>query len=349
MSDGPIKRIPDEVDQDVRLTVSVIVVNCNGGAETANCVRSLVASNPAPSEIIVVDNGSTDGSAALIQGLRITEIPVGVIELATNRGPAEARNIGAERAIGDVLAFLDNDTTAQSDWLGEALRIMSSLRADCIQCKLVLASDRTRLDSLGYLIGPFGFPRHLVRTGARDRLDFDQPRRLFGVKSAGMVISRRAFVQAGAFDPAFFMYGEETDLCWRVIRNGGSVVLAPRSIVFHNAGGTGRLLPGKAAELLYRGGPRNYIRMVAKNTVPRRIVIDLSGQVVIWSAVAILQALRGRFAVARLILLGVADGLRELPQLIRGRRQTSLPFIDVPRNLRMGIGLGYIWKTLRAA
>lgn len=347
MSDRPVKATPPEANQD--LTVSVVVVNCNGGAETASCVRSLVASNPPPSEIIVVDNGSTDGSAALIQGLGITEIPLRIIELATNRGPAEARNIGAERATGNVLAFLDNDTTAQPDWLGEALRIMGSLRADCIQCKLVLASDRTRLDSLGYLIGPFGFPRHLVRTGARDRLDLDKPRQLFGVKSAGMVISRRAFVQAGAFDPAFFIYGEETDLCWRVIRNGGSVVLAPRSIVFHNAGGTGRLLPRKSAELLYRGGPRNYIRMVAKNTVRRRIVIDLSGQVVIWSAVAMSQALRGKFAAARLILLGVADGLRELPQLIRGRRETSLPFIEVPRNLKMGIGLGYIWKALRAA
>jgi GT2 family glycosyltransferase len=161
-----------------------------------------------------------------------------------------------------------------------------------------------------------------------------------------MIISRRAFDKAGGFDPAFFVYGEETDLCWRVLRSGGRVVLAPDSTVRHYSGGTVRFLPKLADTLLYRGGTRNYIRMVAKNSPAKRVLFDVSAQIVVWLGMAGLQTLRGRFRPASLILLGVLDSIAMLPGLLQARSYSVLPYVDVPRNLRMPITKAYAWRTL---
>jgi hypothetical protein len=328
--------------------VTVVVVTCNGGDETVNCLRSIAASEPPPAEIVLVDNGSTDGTRELIAGSYQGRVPVTGVWLSTNVGLAEARNIGVRQVSTPFIAFLDNDTIVSPTWLKAALETMETHGADCAQCKLVIGHDYRRIDSLGYLLGPFGFPRHIVRPGAIDRPEYQRPRLLFGVKAAGMVVRRQALAKAGGFDPAFFIYGEETDFCWRLLRAGGKIVFAPGSIVFHNAGGTRRFLPREADMLLYRGGTRNYIRMVAKNSPPKRLVLDVAGQVSIWIGLAALQALRGRFASSRLILRGILDGVALLPSVIDGRRRSTLPYLDIPRDLRMGFNVRYVWKIVKA-
>jgi GT2 family glycosyltransferase len=328
------------------VSVTVIVVNCNGGEETLQCLRSVAASDPAPERFVLVDNGSTDSTRRLIEKEYAGPVPLTAIWLPTNVGPAAARNIGAQNATTEFIAFLDNDTVVGSAWLKGALETAAAFHADCVQCKLVLANDSRRLDSLGYLLGPFGFPRHIVRAGAIDLPEYQSPRLLFGVKSAGMVISRKAFETAGGFDAAFFIYGEETDLCWRVLRSGGRIVLAPNSVVLHNAGGTRRFLPRQAQELQYRVGTRNYIRMVAKNSPSRRVLVDVSGHIAIWTGMACLQALRGRFGCAGLIFRGVLDSVTVLPPVVRARRKSPLPYIEVPRELQMPFSMRYMWRTV---
>jgi GT2 family glycosyltransferase len=330
------------------LPVTVVVVNCNGGQDTLKCLRSVAASNPAPERFVLVDNGSTDGTRDLIETSYNGPVPLSTVWLPTNVGPAEARNIGARYASSAYIAFLDNDTVVCKSWLKEALATAVAFQADCVQCKLLQGSDSSRIDSLGYLLGPCGFPRHIVRQGATDGPELQRPRLLFGVKSAAMVIGREAFAKAGGFDAFFFIYGEETDLCWRVLRSGGRIVLSPQSVVIHNAGGTRRFLPQQANTLLYRLGTRNYIRMVAKNSPPRRVFVDLAGHIAIWLGTAALQTSRGRFQRARLILQGVVDALVMLPNVMRARKESSLPYVELPNELRMRFTMQYIWRTVRA-
>ena len=329
--------------------VSVIVVNCNGAEDLSECLRSIRDSQPEPLEVIVVDNGSTDGSDAVIKGASLmSAIPIRCVALEENLGPAAARNIGVARAQGEYLAFLDNDTVVNSDWLVEALATMSQLGAACVQCKLVLKANPDLLDSVGYLAGPLGFPRHLVRIGEPDREELRVPRMLFGVKSAAMVMAREAFERAGGFDPTFFIYGEETDLCWRIMRTGGKIALAPTSIVRHRSAGTKVFMAPRAADLLYRCGTRNYIRVVAKNAPWWRLLTDLPGQILVWAAVSVFLQLRGDADSARLVRRGVSEGVRELPRVLDERRNSAHPFIEPPRGLRMGFTLGYLRRTARA-
>jgi GT2 family glycosyltransferase len=326
-------------------SVVVVIVNYNGGSETLRCVESVLASDPGPGELVIVDNGSDDDSLVLFRRLEHPTIAIEVVPLRTNVGPAAGRNAGVRHAHGQVLAFLDNDTRVEPGWIAAALNTMRQAQAVCVQCKLLVAGEPDVLDGVGYLAGPFGFPWHIVRTGEPDAEAHSEARFLFGVKSAGMVIDRAAFEAAGAFDPAFFIYGEETDLCWRVLRSGGRIALSPESRVMHKAGITQRSVPGLAPELLYRGGPRNYIRTVAKNQHPRRLGVDIAGQVVLWAGAALIQTVRLRPRSAWLITRGVIDALGELPQLLAARRTSPLPFIRTPKELRAPFGLTYLYRV----
>ena len=328
--------------------VTAVVINCNGGHAAPRCLNSVAASDPPPELLVLVDNGSTDGTRSLIDAQYRGAVPLDTVWLPTNVGLAAARNIGSLRATTRLIAFLDNDTVVFSTWLKFALETMAAFEADCVQCRLVIGADPARLDSLGYLLGPFGFPRHLVRPGAMDSPKYDRPRLLFGVKAAAMLIAKQALERVGGFDPAFFIYGEETDLCWRLLRSGSRVVLAPESRVLHFSGGTRRFLPTQADELLYRGGTRNYIRMVAKNAPAPGVLADLVGQLVIWLGLAAVQAARGKFTCARLIALGVIDGLASLPEVMRARHSSPLPYVQAPRELRMQFSLAYLWRIVRA-
>ena len=328
--------------------VSVVVVNRNGADSTVACVQSIQRSKPRPVELVVVDNGSADGSLVALRGVGNVGVPCRIISLSENRGPAAARNLGVSSTYGEILAFVDNDAVVQEDWLEHAIASMSAQGLDCVQCKLLFSANEPIIDSLGYLAGPFGFPRHLVRPGDLDNGQFDEDRELFGVKSAGMLVKRLAFTRAGGFDERFFIYGEETDLCWRMMRIGARIGLSAKSIVYHRPGGSHRFFPVQARELLYRGGTRNYIRMVVKNTTNRRLLFDVSGQVIVWLGVAGYQACRGKWSAAKLIVRGITDAMAELPSLLRDRRSTTLPFVPTPRELRMGLTPAYIWRTAKA-
>jgi GT2 family glycosyltransferase len=298
--------------------------------------------------VVVVDNGSSDDSLEVARGHADGLRELKVISLPENQGLNAARNVGIENASGSVVAFIDNDARALGDWILGALEAMQQLDADAVQCKLLLGNDPKLIDSVGYLIGPFGFPRQIVRPGASNSQATDQPRYLFGAKGAGMMFRRDLLLKIGGFDPSFFLYGDETELFWRIFRVGGAVALAPQSIVLHNSGGTKRFLSSAADDLLYRGGTRNYIRMIAKNQHPRRVVFDIMGQVCVWSAVAACQAMRGRRGAARLIMRGIAEAVHELPSLQRSRAKDKLPFRTVPRALKARMTISYLREIGRA-
>lgn len=340
-------RAVDE-DRNSFPTTTVVVVNCNGANELARCLDALAAAEPSPDEIILVDNGSTDDSLKIARSRKAKLRELRIIELPENLGLSIARNVGVEAAHGDVVAFVDNDAAVRPDWLARGVETMERFDAQAIQCKLLLKDSPGSLDSVGYLLGPFGFPRQLARPGTPDGPEFSIPTRLFGAKGAGMMFRRDLLNSIGGFDPSFFYGGDESELFWRIFRAQGEVVLAPESIIVHAAGGTRRFLSEMAEDLLYRGGTRNYIRMVAKNQHPSRVVLDVSGQVATWIAVAVFQLFRGKARIAVLVLRGVAEAVGQIPAIFSARRRDALAFRRVPKHLRARMTLSYIRETARA-
>lgn len=201
--------------------ISVIIVNYNGKKYLKNCFDSLRGGRYTNFEMIFVDNGSTDQSLELVrQGYPSIKI----IDNKANLGLAVASNNGARAAKGKYLFFLNNDTISHPDILSElAGAAESDPRIGVCACKN-MTYDGMREVSLGLSCDIFGFP-------------FENEGPIF-YADAGIFIRREVFDEIGGFDPKLFLYGEDRDLCWRVLLQGYNVVGVPTAVFYHDSGCT---------------------------------------------------------------------------------------------------------------
>jgi len=212
--------------------VSVIIVNYNGRHHLGQCLAALKRQTLPRNqwEVILVDNGSRDGSVELVR----RDFPeVHVISLARNTGFAAGNNIGFKRARGRLIALLNNDTAAEPRWLEEmAAAAEAHPRAGGVAAKIVFHHDPSLLQSAGLVLfrdgrgGDRGF-REL------DRGQYEHCDEVFGACGAGMLLRLDLIEDVGFFDERLFMYYEDLDLAWRARRRGWSFVYAPRAVVRH--------------------------------------------------------------------------------------------------------------------
>ena len=213
---------------------SVIVVNYNGRRHLKPCLRSLLRSLPQryvqETELILVDNGSTDGSADTVA----QNFPqVQVIHSEKNRGFGWGNNVGARRARGEYLVFLNPDTIVEPGWL-EAL--IAALESDP-QCglatsRILLLDDPRRINTCGNDVHCTGLT--LCRGMGKDRAAFPDQTEVGAVSGAAFAVRRQVFETLEGFDETFFLYVEDTDLSWRARLAGYQCLYVPRSVVYHD-------------------------------------------------------------------------------------------------------------------
>jgi len=214
-------------------TVSVVIPNWNGARFLLANVPAISAAVKTPgieSEIIVVDNGSTDSSVAFLQ----THFPsVRIIQFEENKGFAVACNEGVAQAEYDKVLLLNNDAEVAPDFLAPLLEHFQddgSLFA--VSCRL-LFSDTRRLN--------FGRTSAKFEYGVLtlDYLDdiFDSPCATLVASGAASLIDRQKFFELGGFDTDLFYY-EDVDLSYRAWKRGWKILYEPASIVYHENQGT---------------------------------------------------------------------------------------------------------------
>lgn len=240
------------------MKVSAIVVNWNGKDLLRSCLQSLVGQSHRELEIVVVDNGSTDGSAEMIQ----REFPrVHLVMNRTNQGFARPNNQGMAGATGEAFFLINNDAEAERDCLA---RLVSALEEDpnvgMAAPKILDHADGKTIDSVGGLfIYPDGMSRGRGR-GEEDRGQYDSPKEVL-VSSACACLYRKAMLEeAGNFDEDFFAYCEDTDLGLRGQLAGWKAVSVPEAVVRHQYSRTG----GKYSPLKAFLVERNHIWVVVK-------------------------------------------------------------------------------------
>lgn len=276
--------LDDERDNCVRLVgesgkplVTVITVNYNGRHHLERCLPSLLVTSNAKIEVIVVDNGSSDGS---IEWLHDRYPEIRVLPLNANRGFGAANRLGVEAAQGAFIAFLNNDTEVEPGWLDtllEALESDEEIAAACSTLRLldhpeVINARGGGMSKLGYGFDhEFRFPFERDREGRRDVLF---------PTAAAMLMRRRDWESSGGFDRAFFMYHEDVDLGWRLWILGKRVVVCADSIVYHRFGGTTNSVRG--AEWRAHLGMRHNVRALIKNYEVRNLMIALKGVLGRW-------------------------------------------------------------------
>ncbi|MEX1019992.1 MAG: glycosyltransferase [Litorilinea sp.] len=209
--------------------ISVIVLNFNGKNHLQTCLSSLVQMDyPADKlELLLVDNASGDGSAAYVRANFPT---VRVVENGENLGFAAGNNVGARAATGDYIAFLNNDTRVDPNWLRALVQpCLADAETVCAASKM-LDWDGKKADFVRATINFHGFafqPEH----GLLDLAHAE--RELIFACGGAMLINRTVFLDIGGFDEDYFIYFEDMDLGWRLWLMGYRVVFAPEAIVYH--------------------------------------------------------------------------------------------------------------------
>ena len=248
-------------------SVTVVVVNLDGAEFLPDCLDSLAAQEypHALVTVVVVDNGSTDGSVDLLQ----TRYPwVTVLPQEENIGFAPAVNVGARAATGECLVFLNNDARADPRFLAELTGAyapddgVAAVGARIVSwdgLELDFFEGATGLDGMGSQIG-YGSPAHLTdAAGERDLL--------FACGGA-MLIGRDTYLEIGGFDDRFFAYFEDVDLGWRMQVEGLRVVAAPEAVAYHRMHGTSSRFAFHKRVFLYE---RNALLCLIKNIEHRHL------------------------------------------------------------------------------
>lgn len=220
-------------------------------------------------EIILVDNGSSDGSIDYVTDL-LDDPRVKLLRLRANSGYATACNRGSKLASGSILAFLNVDITVTPGWLQPLVSLFSNdPTVGVVQPKLVLKNSAGVVDAAGGFIDIFGcaHERNQLPSGPVG------PDEIFYAKGAAIVISAPLFFRLGKFDEDFFLYYEETDLCWRVWLSGHRVMYVPNSVVFHARAGIVSPLIANLATEFYFIARMNRFRMILKNYEMRYLLV----------------------------------------------------------------------------
>ena len=188
-----------------------------------------------------------------------------IIQNYENLGFAEGNNVGLRLASGKYLVMLNTDTEVDRDWISELVNVMESdICIGAVQCKLLSLHKRERLDGAGGFIDRFGFPEE---RGAQeeDCGQYDIEDEIFYAKGAGFAVRRCVLNETGLFDKDYFLYFEETDLCWRIWLRGYRIVFAHRSITYHQGFASTPETKTRKNLLYTYLGTRNQIMTLLKN------------------------------------------------------------------------------------
>ncbi len=303
------------------LFFSIIIINYNGHEFIENCLRSVLSSSYANFEVIVFDNASADDSLKIVSQYFNNCQNLKIIKSKTNLGFARANNEAAKLAKGSILVFLNVDTKVDKDWL---FYIFEAIETDQLigagQCKLKNYYNPEIIDSAGHYIDKFGLV-HVLGDSEIDIGQFDKNKCIFAATGAAFVCKKSVFEKVNGFDNDFFMFFEETDLCWRIWLAGYKIIFIPQAVVYHARGGIRKACKkDKIAFDFNYFFIRNRISSLIKNYglknlfffLPMNILISL-----IWIAPMVL--IRFDFKSAKSIIHGVAWNLLNFKKNLKKR------------------------------
>jgi GT2 family glycosyltransferase len=283
---------PGRYQQDSTVIVSVVVLSYDSRADLERCLLSLAGQQRPADQVLVVDNGSRDGSAAMVAA----SFPqFERLELGTNLGYCRANNLALARCPGEAILFLNADVELAPDFLAQALVPFERDPKVGLVCAKLLRDDRRTLDSTGQYwardrrVGERGY-------GQPDRGQFERPEPVPSCCGAA-AFYRRAMIESIApggelFDEEFFAFFEDLDVGLRAARAGWSAVYWPRAVAYHRRGGTqsGRprfQLLGRPPEIRYHILKNRYLLLIkhgAAGALLRDLPFILATEAALWAA-----------------------------------------------------------------
>jgi GT2 family glycosyltransferase/glycosyltransferase involved in cell wall biosynthesis len=336
---------------------SVIVPTWNGEAVLRDCLVSIskLEQPPGGFELIVVDNGSSDGTELLLR----REFPwARRVRSETNLGFARGCNLGMAAARGEYLVLLNNDTLPSPDWLRLLVERADEGVGGAVACKIVYAADRALINNAGSELDPRSdWPARDRGINEVDQGQYDAiaPSAFCG---AAVLLKRDMLDDIGVFDEHFFMYWEDADLSWRANLKGWKVDFAPEAVVAHLHAASS----GEMSSFFRYHVSRNRVLVLAKHGPGLNVASALGKAIGAFAVPAAQAGARGeaRSAFRELALMGrllmslarcapwalaVRVGLRHEKRLSPVAERRPVPDLAPPagpRQLRIGIYNPYL-------
>lgn len=218
----------------------MIIVNWNKKAYLKDCLDSLLNQTHSPIEIIVVDNGSWDGSQQMLK----EKFPqVRLIINEQNELYCRAYNQGIGAAEGEYMMCLNNDVVLEKDFVEEFLKAANANESIGMVCGKIMSWDRATIDSAGQLLGR---SRRPVERGykKKDSARFDEPRYIFSAGGVAPLYKRKMLeeikIDGECFDESYGMFYEDLDVAWRANLLGWRGFYNPQALACHRRGGTAK-------------------------------------------------------------------------------------------------------------
>ena len=231
-------------------SVTVIIPTKDRRDELTECLGSVFSQDYPKDkvEVIVIDDGSRDGTAAAAAAF-----PCHVLSLTRNRGQSYCRNLGASRAGGEILAFLDSDCVADGSWLKEIVTYFQWERVGAVGGRVDGYFERSPLDRYEKAFSSLNMGRHMLYGGADNSLVY--------TPTCNLLVRKRVYLETGGIRPDMHV-GEDVDFCWRMREGGHLLFYVPFGAVRHKH--RNELFPmlrrraeyGTSEALLYRSHPK---------------------------------------------------------------------------------------------
>jgi GT2 family glycosyltransferase len=255
---------------NVEIEISTIIVNWNSVQYLPACLQSLrIALAGHPSQVIVIDNASYDGSKNLVPRV----LPEALfIQGTCNSGFASANNAAAKFALGRYLLFLNPDTVVEASAVSRLVQALEedpgaaiagprvlnrdgTVQTSCVQSFHTIVNQLLDLELLRRL-----WPDASMWGAAVLREDDCEPAVVETVAGSCLLIRREAFQALGGFDTGYFMYGEDRDLCWRSRQHGWTCLHVPRARITHYGGGSSATAAGGFSVVESRRSTHRFLR-----------------------------------------------------------------------------------------
>ncbi len=307
--------------------VTIVILNHNGLSYLQGCFRSLLSTTYNNFDVVFIDNASSDASMEFVKEHFGADRRLRILSSEENLGYAKGNNLGARLTTSEYLVFLNNDTEVHPNWLSEIIETMKSdASIAACQPKLLLMGDRKRLDMLGSYMTRYGFLYHL------GHLEEDwagpDPFEIFSAKGACIAVRTLVFRKVGGFDESYFIYNEETDLCWRIWLSGFRVLCVPKAVVFHEGGGdTYKRSSGSLSITWIKQGAfygfRNRILSLAANLGPRNLLTIIPIHIVLCLGIIVWLGLNRRTTESRSVAKALLWSVKNVQLILVKRWQVQ--------------------------
>ena len=305
--------------------VSVIIPNFNGMAYLDGVLSGLECQTVRNFEVILVDNGSSDGSCAFVA----SSYPwVHMIELPENFGFCKAVNEGIKASRAPYVLLLNNDIEVTPDFIEEMLAaIRRHKKAFSCAARMIQFHDRDRLDDAGNYYCALGWA--YARGKGKDIHTCEKEEKIFASCAGAAIYRRKIFEQIGYFDEEHFAYLEDMDVGYRARINGYENWYAPKAMVYHVGSGTSG---SRYNHFKTRYSSRNNVYLIYKNMPLLQIILNLPFLIVGFGTKLLFFTLKG---FGKEYLAGIKNGF----QISKKDRKVPFKFRNLPNYLKIQVEL----------